>query len=56
MYLKFTTYRCFIGSCVDLHVKCDLSPLSYLLPFFLALMGVAELAKGIQYDKPIKTG
>lgn len=24
--------------------------------FFLALMGVAELAKGIQYDKPIKTG
>lgn len=24
--------------------------------FFPALMGVAELAKGIQYDKPIKTG
>lgn len=24
--------------------------------FFSALMGVAELAKGIQYDKPIKTG
>jgi len=23
--------------------------------FFLALMGVAELAKGIQYEDPIKT-
>lgn len=27
-----------------------------LVFFFSALMGVAELAKGIQYDKPIKTG
>lgn len=24
--------------------------------FFIALMGVAELAKGIQYEDPIKTG
>lgn len=27
-----------------------------LVFLFSALMGVAELAKGIQYDKPIKTG
>lgn len=33
--------------------------LKFSLFYFLifpALMGVAELAKGIQYDKPIKTG
>lgn len=46
-YLKYLNF---------LFLVFDLSLNSHLFSFFSALMGVAELAKGIQYDKPIKTG
>lgn len=46
-YLKYLNF---------LFLVFDLFWNSHLFSFFSALMGVAELAKGIQYDKPIKTG